>query len=127
MNDSCTAKQSHSCRDCYLKEAVHSPVPDSRLSWTLTNQILQVVLKALLVLQEAHGDIIVRFTLIQLGEEDPAGQTSCEKEASCISERQNQTQAHLLWKDLMSSMFLKMVSFWLLTSDGASGLSASFT
>lgn len=33
---------------------------------------------------------------------------------------------HLLWKLLMSSMFLKMVSFWLLTSDGASGLSACF-
>lgn len=68
-------RQSHSCRDRYLEEAVHGPVPDSRLRWTLTDQILQVVLKALLVLQEAHGDVIVRFTLIQLGEEDPAGQT----------------------------------------------------
>lgn len=34
--------------------------------------------------------------------------------------------AHLLWKDLISSMFLNMASLWLLTSGGASGLSACF-
>lgn len=66
----------------YLKKAVYRPVPDSRLSWTLTNKILQVLLKALLVLQEAHGYIIIRFTFIQLCEEDPTRQTACEKQ--CI-------------------------------------------
>lgn len=34
--------------------------------------------------------------------------------------------AHLLWKDLISSMFLKIASFWLVTSGGASELSACF-
>lgn len=34
--------------------------------------------------------------------------------------------AHLLWKDMISSTFLNMVSFWLLTSGGASGHSACF-
>lgn len=56
---------------CYLKEAVDCPVPDSRFSRTLTNEVLQVILKALLVLQEAHGYIIVCFTFVQLCEEDP--------------------------------------------------------
>lgn len=39
---------------------------------------MQVLLKALLVLQEAHGNIIICFTLVQLCEEDPMGQTPCE-------------------------------------------------
>lgn len=96
MNSSWPAKQSHSCRGCYLKEAVHRPVPDSRLRWTLTNQILQVVLKALLVLQEAHGDVIIRFTLIQLGEQDPAGHTSCEEQARWVSKRQKPDTSSLV-------------------------------
>lgn len=81
MNDSFTEKHPHNCSYWrYLKEAVHCPVPDSRLRWTLTNQILQVLLKALLVLQEAHGYIIIRFTFIQLCEEDPTRQRPCEKQ-----------------------------------------------
>lgn len=75
---------------------MHGPVPDCRLGWTLTHQILQVVLKALLVLQEAHGDVIVRLTLVQLGEEDPAGHTSCEEETSCISEQQKPDTSSLV-------------------------------
>lgn len=51
------------------------PVPHSRFSYSLTNKIVQVLLKALLVLQEAHGNVIICFTLVQLCEEDPMGQT----------------------------------------------------
>lgn len=54
------------------------PVPHSRFSNTLTNKIVQVLLKALLVLQEAHGNIIICFTVVQLCEEDPRRQTLCE-------------------------------------------------
>lgn len=39
---------------------------------------MQVLLKALLVLQEAHGNVVICFTLVQLCEEDPMGQTSRE-------------------------------------------------
>lgn len=53
------------------------PVPHSRFSHTLTNKVVQVLLKALLVLQEAHGNIVICFTLVQLCEEDPTGQTPC--------------------------------------------------
>lgn len=56
----------------YLEEAVDGLVADSRLGQTLTDEIVEVLLKALLVLQEAHGDIIVRVTVVQLGKECPA-------------------------------------------------------
>lgn len=46
-------------------------VTDSRFSQTLTNKILEVLLKALLAFQEAHGYIIIRFTVIQFWEECP--------------------------------------------------------
>lgn len=50
---------------------MNSLVTDSRFSLTLTNKILEVLLKALLVLQEAHGYIIICFTVVQLREECP--------------------------------------------------------
>lgn len=46
-------------------------VTDSRFRLTLTNKILEVVLKALLVFQEAHGHVIICFTVIQLWVEQP--------------------------------------------------------
>ncbi len=46
-------------------------VANSRIRLTLTNEVLQVLFKALLVLQEAHGYIIICVTVIQLWEECP--------------------------------------------------------
>lgn len=46
-------------------------VTDSRFSLTLTNKILEVLLKALLAFQEAHGHVIICFTVIQLWVEQP--------------------------------------------------------
>lgn len=54
---------------CYLEEAMDSLVTDSRLSLTLTYEILEVLLKAPGALQEAHGYIIICFTLVQLREQ----------------------------------------------------------
>lgn len=51
------------------------PVPDGRFGWTLTDEVLQVLLEALLVLQEAHGYVVVCLALVQLREEDPARRT----------------------------------------------------
>ena len=48
---------------------VDSLVTDSRFSLTLTYKILEVLLKALFVPQEAHGYIIISITFIQLWEE----------------------------------------------------------
>lgn len=56
---------------CYLEEAVDGLVTDSRFSLTLTNKILDVLLKALLAPQEAHGNIIICVTVIQLWVECP--------------------------------------------------------
>lgn len=57
---------------CYLKEAVDSLVTDGRFSLILTYKILKVLLKALLVLQETHGYVIIGVTVIQLRKESPA-------------------------------------------------------
>lgn len=46
-------------------------VADSGLCLTLTNQILEVLLKALLILQEAHGYVIIRLAVVQLREKCP--------------------------------------------------------
>lgn len=46
-------------------------VTDGGFSLTLTNKILEVLLKALLALQEAHGYIIICVTVAQLWEECP--------------------------------------------------------
>lgn len=50
---------------------VDSLVTHSRFCQTLTYKILQVLFKALFVLQETHGYIIIGVTVIQLGEECP--------------------------------------------------------
>lgn len=62
----------------YLEEMVHSLVADSRFCFALTDKILQVLLKALLTLQEAHGDIIVCFTVVQFRDESPENSDSVD-------------------------------------------------
>ena len=50
---------------------MNSLVTDSRFSLTLTDKILEVLLEAVLVLQEAHGYIVICVTVVQLWEECP--------------------------------------------------------
>lgn len=57
---------------------VHSLVADGRFCLALTNKILQVLLKALLTLQEAHGDIVICFTVVQFREESPENSDSVD-------------------------------------------------
>lgn len=108
---------------------MHSLVTDGRFSLTMTYKILKVLLKALLVLQETHGYVIISVAVIQLRKECPKKKiirmmhTDYTKKWLKITFKR---WAHLLWKDLISSMFLKIASFWLVTSGGASELSACF-
>lgn len=60
----------------YLEEMVHGLVADGRFCLALTDKILQVLLKALLTLQEAHGDIIICFTVVQFRDESPENSES---------------------------------------------------
>ena len=55
----------------HLKEVVDGLVAHGRLGLALAHQVLQVLLEALLVPQEAHGDVIVRHALVQRGQEGP--------------------------------------------------------
>ena len=56
----------------HLEEVVDGLVSHGRLGLALAHQVLQVLLEALLVPQEAHGDVVVRHTLVQRGQEGPA-------------------------------------------------------
>lgn len=62
----------------YLEEMVHSLVADGRFCLALTDKILQILLKALLTLQEAHGDIIICFTVVQFRDESPENSESVD-------------------------------------------------
>lgn len=102
-------------------------VTDGTFSLALTYEILEVLLKAFLILQEAHGGIVIRLTLAQLWQERPAihirrghCHQATPKDELVIARR----RAYLAWKSFKSSMFLKMASLWPLTSLGASGESA---
>ena len=56
----------------HLEVVVHGLVSHGRLGLAMAHQVLQVLLEALLVPQEAHGDVVVRHALVQRGQEGPA-------------------------------------------------------